>query len=115
MSVETQNLIIGILLGFGVPMAAATLVTALICRYRIARKKRISAGTVLVGAVSLPVIFAIGGTLLDADFWSTRNKGPGVVGVLIILGLVTIISFLPAGAVVRYYQKRSKKNETPVV
>ncbi len=115
MSVDTQNLIVGILLGFVVPMVAATLVTALICHYRIARKKRVSAGTVFVGSVSFPAIFAIGGTLLDADFWSTRNKGPGVVGVLIILGLVTIISFLPAGAVVRYYQKRSKSNETPVV
>ena len=54
------------------------------------------------------------GTCFDPDFWSTRNKGPGLIVVLIILGLVTIISFLPAGAVVRYYQKRSKRDETPV-
>jgi hypothetical protein len=113
--VDTQNLIIGIFLGFVVPMATAALVADFICHYRIARKKRVSAGTAFVGAVSLPVIFAIGGTLLDADFWSTRNKGPGVAGMLIIFCLVTIISFLPAGAVVRYYQKRSKRNETPVV
>jgi hypothetical protein len=99
---------------FGIPMLVSIPVTVILCRFRIARHKRVSGGTVLAGAMTVPVLFALLGTCFDPDFWSTRNKGPGLIVMLIILGLVTITSFLPAGAVVRYYQKRSKRDETPV-
>jgi hypothetical protein len=97
---------------FAVPMVLSIPLTVLLCRFRTSRGKRVSGGTVLAGALIVPVLGALAGTCLDADFWSTRNKGPGFLVMLMILGLVTITSFLTAGGVVHYYQKRSKRDET---
>jgi cytochrome c biogenesis protein CcdA len=115
MSIDTQNFIIGISVCFVAPMVVSAFVAALICRYRIAKKRRVSAGTVFVGAVSLPLVYLILGTLFESGFWSTRDKGPGAFVILVFFGLITAICFLPAGGVVLYYQRRSKKNEPTVV
>jgi hypothetical protein len=104
MSVDIQSVIIGILTCFVVPVVISTVVTVLICQYRTDDRKHVSVGTVLVGTVSVPVLYAVLGTFFGSDeAWT-----------FILSGLLTIICFLPAGAVVLYYRKRSKRNEKPV-
>jgi len=64
----------------------------------------------LAGAVSFPLIFAVFGTWKDPDFWLTTpsNKGPGLIGGILILGFITAMCILPALGVVVYYQRRKK-------
>ena len=104
MSVGIQSVIVGILACFVVPVVISAVVTMLICRYRTDDGKRVSVGTMLVGTLSVPVLYAILGMLFGSDAAWT----------FIVSGLLTIVSFLSAGAVVLYYRKRSKGNEKRV-
>src|SRR5947209_10209986 len=107
--------LIGISHYFGVPMVVTALITVTLCQYRVACKKPVSAGTVFVAAASMPIIFAIVTLLFFPDAWSTANKGPGPLLILMLLGFVTVISFLPAGIIVALYQRPKKRERTPAV
>ncbi len=97
-------------------MLMAFAVTVVLCRVRLSRKKRVSIGTLFAGASSVPLLGIILGTCVDpTGFWSTRDKGPGVFGILILAALFVVVCSLPAGAVVVYYQRRSKRDEKQVV
>jgi hypothetical protein len=83
-------------------------VTAVLCHVRAARKKRLSGGTVLAGASISALLFVLGEMYFDSggkEFMSDL-----FARVLIM----TIVSILPAVAVVHYYQKRSKRDGTNV-
>jgi hypothetical protein len=98
-----------ILFFFGIPMLLSVPLTTMLCRIRLARQKRVGGGTVLLGALIVPVLGAIMWTCIDPHFWSLREKGPGWVGMVILFVLVTFVSFVPSGVVVTYYERRSKK------
>jgi len=99
----------------GCAVLATVIIATLVCRYRVAHKKRISFGTLLVSpvvanlAVFISLGFCIGGWhFLNHDTWAALS------GVFAGLGLITVMCIFPALGVVVYYQKRNKKNETPV-
>src|SRR5229473_1259615 len=97
---------------FGVPVLVTIVVTVVLCRVRLARKKRVSVGTLFTGALSVPVIAMIVGTCFDPlDFWTSHNKGPGAFGILTLAALITVVCALPAGVVVAYYQRQRKRDE----
>ena len=94
--------------------------TALICRWRLRRKKPLSYGTVVGGAFCAAVFFVLSSSLyfngwdtFTIDGWMD-DKFFGRGAVFTVLGFITIFCVLPALGVVLYYQKRSKKDETPV-
>ena len=92
------------------------LVTFLLCSFRVARKKPVSYGTMLVGSFgSTFLVFVCG--LFYSDGWSIftayywhDTKG-GLFGLLFCATLVGCICLLPAFAIVVYYQKRIKTGE----
>ena len=99
------------------PIAIVT--TIFLCRFRVARKKPVSYGTLLAGPFgsSLLVILCYrfyynGWSIFTSSYW--HNLKGGWDGVLWELALVGGVSVLPAIAIVLYYQRRSKTNETPV-
>jgi hypothetical protein len=94
-------------------------VSILLCRYRAARRKRISFGTVLASAVIANVaifmslgFYEEGWHIFTRDAW-TGGKG-GLEAALVVLGVITIMCILPALGVAVYYDRRSKKDERPV-
>ena len=104
---------------FGGLMLATFVVAVLLCRYRAARHKRISWGTVLSSSVVANVsiflgmaIYEEGWHIFSREAW-TGGKG-GLPGALFVLTLIIIICLLPALAVAIYYQKRSKSDDKPV-
>jgi hypothetical protein len=109
--------LLDILLVFGIPMLMTIPVTALLCRYRIARKKRASWGTLLVSPVIANMVFFLswsfyrmGWHLFTREAW-TNGKG-GLVPVFFGLGFIALMCVLPALGVVVYYQQQSKRDET---
>jgi O-antigen ligase len=100
------------ILFFSIPMLMTFVVTVVLCRIQVARKKRVSVGTMFAGALSVPLIAIILATCFDpVGFWSTRDKGPGTRGILGLAAFITILCALPAGVVVAFYRKRSKRDE----
>lgn len=113
MSVETQNAIIGllILLAF---MAATIPATALLCRYRISRRQRVSYGTLFAGASVVPLVLAVIVTCGEPDvWWSHQHKG-SPYDFFVTLVFLMLLCVLPALCVVVYYQRKKKRDETPV-
>ena len=101
------------LLTFVFPMLATVPVTALICRYRTSRKKRVSYGTVITGACIIPMLFfAFLMFVLSIPFASPKAASPFLL--LRLFGFVACTCVLPAFGVVNYYQRRSKRDETRV-
>jgi hypothetical protein len=110
-----------------VPAVITIPVTAFLCRVRVAHKHRVAYGTMLLGVFIVMfcwlVIFS-GGACLSPDYWnsiiSTINRthwtrsGDARVLDLKSFAFSAAISLLPAFGVVHYYQKRSKRDETPV-
>ena len=95
-------------------MVATIPLTAWLCRLRTRRKKRVSYGTVAVGAAIVPVAYAVLLTCAEPDsWWSRAHKMPpeALVEGLILLWIFCI---LPAFFVVAYYQIRNKKDEKPL-
>ena len=89
-------------------------VSVLLCRYRFARNKQISFGTVLASAVIANVIIFMslgiyeeGWHIFTREAW-TGGKG-GLEAALVVLGVITIFCILPALGVAVYFQRRSKK------
>jgi hypothetical protein len=102
----------------GGTVLATIAVTILFCRYRTARKKRISYGTLLVSPLiaNVVVFITLGGLIFGwqffaPNFWIGNWAMGAALGVVI---LTTILCILPAILVVVYYQKRRKKDEKRV-
>jgi hypothetical protein len=112
MSVETQNLIISLLI-FAVLILATIPVTVFLCCYRIARKKPISYGTMFAAASCIPLLLAIVVTCLQPDIWWSHEHKSSPQDFLVMLVFLMLMCVLPALGVVVYYQRRSKKDKTP--
>jgi len=107
-----------LLLYSGGAVLATIVVTTLVCRYRTARKKQISYGTLLVSPlIANVVVFVSWGFLLfgwhffTPDFWRGNWALGAALGIVIFMAIFCI---LPALGIVVYYQKRRKKDETRV-
>ncbi|MGO8743640.1 MAG: hypothetical protein ACLQUR_14745 [Limisphaerales bacterium] len=93
-------------------MLATIPVAGMICRIRIASKKPISYGTLLMSACSIPLLVAFIATCVQPDIWRSREHKMTPEMFLTMLGCMTAMCVLPALGVVVYYQKRSKKHDT---
>jgi len=94
------------------PIAITILVTAIICWYRVARKKPVSYGTAWAGALSFPVLI-MSWLMLGPEFWS--DKSVGLMGLIVSFGLVTGVCLLPALVIVLICQRRKKHHERYMV
>jgi hypothetical protein len=92
--------------------------TATICRWRIARGKRISVGTILTGASSAALLsivwipfFDAGTTAFTHEYWAHLKIGSGIPFLLIFIFwcFTCLACILSACGVVVYYQKRKKQ------
>jgi hypothetical protein len=101
-----------------VPMMITIPVTAVLCRYRISRKKRVSYGTVFLGvfiAAFLWFAFVSDGDCFSPGFLASITSrvwtrvGDGRVLLLKFVAFNAVASVLSAMGAVHYYQKRSKK------
>jgi O-antigen/teichoic acid export membrane protein len=99
----------GIILFFAIPMMATIPVAMFLCRYRVARSRRISYGTMFAAASCIPFLLAIVATCFEPDIWWTHeNKNdPGVWPVMLFFMVAMCV--LPALLVALYYQKRGRK------
>jgi len=104
-----------ILLLFCLPMITTVPVAAWLCHYRLARKRRISYGTVFAAASGIPLLLAVMATCIEPDFWWSHehNTPPGIW--MIMLLFTAAMCLLPALCVVVYYQRRKKRDETHVL
>jgi hypothetical protein len=107
--------ILGIAPWAGATIVATILVTGRLCRHQVAHHKRPSFGTMLAGACCIPLLLAVGGTILAPEMWWPRlHKAPPEFPFL-LLGCVTILCIFTAPCVVRYYQRRTNRDEPPRV
>jgi len=92
-------------------VTTACLITALFCRDRIAKAKRltwrpmwagIAAGTVVTVAVT------IGLALFTKTFWMD-SKMPALVGLLYVCGFCVAIAAVPSAGTLSYYMSRRPK------
>ena len=106
---------------FGIAVVVAVILTAIICRRRLASSKRVSYGTVVTGALSAAAIayagafLYIGGAeVFSLEFWRDAKQAPSFSAAF--LGLVGTAApcALAALAVVAYFQTR-QKNAKPLV
>jgi hypothetical protein len=105
-----------ILIAFIVVMVVTILVTTLICRYRLARKKRVSYGTVILGACLASTLSffsdllgSAGWKLFTMAFWTSPMLLVG--DMLKFWALLVCLCVLPAFGVVGFYQRLSKKSK----
>ena len=105
-------------------------VTALLCRHRIAQKKKsffatALAITVITNAVLFAAIYVVGRFYAEGwhvftleawriDTGRLHNLDSAMSAGMIFIVVGTLICILPALGVAYYYERRSKKNETPV-
>ena len=101
------------IIAFLIPMMATIPLTVLLCRIRIARKLRISFGTVFFSALVVTFFwlgFATQGDIYTVSFWQgSTPKPPDRPLMLKVIALMVIMCALPALGVVHYYQRRIKK------
>ncbi len=107
--------IFGILFLFGVPMVMTVPVAGLLCHYRVARQRLVSYGTMFTAASCVPLLLAVIATCLDPSMWWTREHKNVPEIWLVTLLFMAAMCVLPALCVVVYYQRRKKRDETPVV
>ena len=110
-SIEAE--IMALLVYFGSAMALTVPLTGLLCRYRIARQRRISYGTMLLGATaaSMVVFLGAGGwEIFRPDYWAGGHKSPPSFA-LVLLGYTAAFCVLPALGVVIFYERRGKRDE----
>jgi uncharacterized membrane protein len=117
MSVETQNAIIGLVM-LAVFMAATVPATAFFCRYRISRKKRVSCGTLFLGAFVVPFVSVVVGSCTELVSWRMHVHKVSLhdyfVSQVFTMVSVMLLCVLPALCVVVYYQRKKKRDEMPV-
>jgi len=104
--------IMGVILFFLFPMLGTIPVAGMVCRIRIARKKPISYGTLLLSACSVPLIIAFIATCIQPDIWWSREHKMTPEIVLTMLGYLSAMCVLPALGVAVYYRRQSKKHDT---
>src|SRR4051812_45601054 len=100
------------------PMLATVPATAILCRFWLSRKKRISYGSVI--AAPCIIFFALlvldsGGRCFTPSYWSSEipHKDPNwPFSMLRDFGFIAVICALPALAVVTYYQSRTNETQT---
>jgi len=112
---ETAFRIIAMAIFGAIPVVATIIATRRLCRYQIARKRRVSYGTIPIGACCVPVLLAIALTLFDPEGWFLRTKGSSPQGILVVLAIILAICIPPALAVVVHYRKQGNSDETTVV
>jgi len=100
---------------FAIPIAATIPFTFLLCRLLVARKRRVSFGTVLLSALAVTFIslgFFTGGDIYTVGYWDgSRAKPPDRELMLKVIAFMILTCALPALGVVHYYQRRTKKDE----
>ena len=103
---------------FATPVLATIPVTIVLCRLRLAYKKRVSFGTMLFSAfvtTSLWLVLMSWGDWFSKDFWSTSIPHKGYphwpFDLLKDSGFIMALSTLPALCIVAYYQKHGRRNE----
>src|ERR1043166_1497442 len=100
---------------FAIPMACTIPVAVLLCRLRVARKRRISFGTVALSAfvaTFLWLAFVTQGDIYTIRFWQgSIPKPPDRVLMLKMIAFMLITCALPAIGVVHHYQRGSKKDD----
>ncbi len=104
----------GIILCFLFPMLATIPVAGMICRIRLARKKRISYGTLFISACCIPLLIAFIATCIQPDIWWSYEHKSSPEDYFMMLVFIAAMCVLPALFVVVYYQRRSKRDEKPV-
>ncbi len=99
---------------------ATLIVAVLLCRYHMNHQRRVSWGTVVASSVIANAavfigmeLYEEGWNLFTREAW-TEPKG-GWIGIVIVLGVISVLCVLPALGVAVYYQRRSKRDETHVV
>jgi uncharacterized membrane protein len=101
---------------FAVPMVVTIPVTVLLCRLLIARKRRISIGTVLFSAFVVTFLwlgFTTNGDIYTIGFWhGVRAKPPDRELMLKVVAFMILTCTLPALGVVHHYQRCTKKDVT---
>jgi hypothetical protein len=101
---------------FAVPMAVTIPFTFLLCRLLIARKRRISFGTVWFSAFVVTFLwlgFMTNGDIYTVGFWhGVKAKPLDRALMLKVVAFMILTCTLPALGVAHYYQKRTKKDET---
>jgi len=101
-----------------VPMLLTIPVAMLLSSARTSRKLRISYGTVILSAFVVTFFwlgFVMDWEIYTFDFWSHhRPKAIPRDLMLKLVALTFIMCALVALGVVHYYQRRSKRDETPV-
>jgi hypothetical protein len=87
-------------------------VTALLCRHRVTRGKKVSYRTAVAGAyiADLLVLCIVLIGVARFEIWTLEYWTAIVIG----YGLLGLFAVLPALGVVHYYQRRTKSNEAPV-
>ena len=111
-----------VIIVFVAPVLASLPVAALLCRYRVSHKKRVSYETIIGTALLITLVWLVvfsEGRCFKAAFWSMDatsklSVGWGLSWTLRILGFIASICSLSALGVVAYYQKKNKKHELPV-
>lgn len=93
---------------FAPPMLATIPVTALICRYRTFRSRRVSYGTVLAAACIIPLLMFL---LFIAAFRDSAKSPPPLL-LLELCWFVACMCAFPSFVVVGWYQKQYKENDT---
>ena len=99
----------GISIFFALPMAATIPVAAVLCRYQVARNRRISYGIMFTAASCIPLLLAIVATCIDPSMWWSR-EGKNVPEIWFVMLMFLIgMCVLPALSVSVYYQRRRKR------
>ena len=103
---------------FLIPMVLTIPTAILFCWFRSRRKLRVSFGTVFFSAFVVTFFwlgFATHWEIYTVRFWDgSLAKAPDRGLFLRIIAMTIIMCALPALGVVHYYQRRSKRDETPV-
>ena len=119
---KATETIMGLIVFSLVPAVITIPVTAMLCRVRMARKRRVAYGTMFL-AVFIVILFwlvlASGGNCFSLKFWSALNSpvwtrsGANIILLLKSIAFGAAISLLPAFGVVHYYQKKSERDKPP--
>jgi hypothetical protein len=104
----------GIFLFFAVPMLATIPVAVFLCHRRFVQQRGISYGTMFTAASCVPFLLAVVATCIEPSMWWSR-EGKNVPELwLVMLLFMAAMCVLPALCVAVYYQRRKKRDETPV-